>query len=180
MNKFFSVLLTAVVFAGAMTFSSCKKEDFSVFAYMDGVLITVPAQSIVSATGIDETFEVPISLIEDACDAAGVPFDPSKVTEAKLKGLKATVTGGNFDDLSGINVFVKAPSDSGDGTQVAYIGSSTGATELTFDLNGADIKSLLANDKMVFTVRSWNNKNNSPAISFNLNSGYIDFRVARK
>ncbi len=175
MKKFSLVLLTAIAFAGIIGLSSCNK-DIAFFVPIDDEQVCIPPKQFVSGSGIVNTYEITNTQIQSAFSAAGVKYDASKIKSASFKGFKVRVatTTVNFNDISGISIYAKAEGTAGDGEQVAYVNpTGSGITEIDLGINGTNIKSLLLANKIIVTVRTFNNKNNTPETCFTLTSGVI-------
>ena len=177
MKKFFALSLSAFVLAGTLGMSSCRKKDATVFYTVPDQTICFPASAFVSGTGEASTFEVSVSDIQAAFTQAEVPFSVADVQSLKMKNFEVMINSPstNFDDISGVHLYAKAPGASGNGDKVAFSdNSSTGTTTIPLSALTPDIKPLLNNDKIVMTVLTYNNKNNTPQTCFTLKAGMME------
>lgn len=179
MKKIMSAAFVAVLFATTLSITSCNKEVLVIYNVpeKEGCL---PATGIQSATGYAFTEEVLVSDIKAAFTAVNATYDLSRIKTAKFKGFKAVVstTGANFNQISGLQLYIKADGASGDGEQIAYIDNiGNGVAEVALTLNGVDIKPLMSNEKLILTLRVFNKAGGNSAVCVKATTGTIEIQA---
>lgn len=180
MKKSFALPFLAVLFAGLLCISSCKKEDLVVpynFGDQPICLEVDPYQSVRV-----HTFSITNAQMLSILNAAGVT-DLSKVKKATLKqGFKAVITTAgtatNLDELEGMQVYMKETGATDDGVQIAYTDVITpGSTETEFKLHGTNLIDAVTKD-VTFTVKITNKvAGNSKKACIVLSQGTIEVAV---
>lgn len=178
MKKLFN--LSAIALFLSMFFITSCNKDVTVFYNVGELSGCLPQTNIQSANGYEYTEEVLVSDIRAAFDAAKVTYDLGRVKTARFKNFKAVVstTGANFDQIAGMQLYVKADGTSGAGEQIAYVDNiGSGVAEVALTLNGVDIKSLMNNQKLILTLKVFNKSAGNDAICVKITSGIIEIQA---
>lgn len=174
MRKAITTTTACLLLLVMVALQSCTKEDVTVPVTLDNMQVCLPDDINQSVTL--HTYTVTQAQITAAFASVGATYDQAKVKEAKVEDLSATVetNGLTFDQIGGFEVYAKAPADTTLGTQVAYINAFTpGSTTVNLNINAPDIKALLSESAIIFTVRVSTIATGNDAICFNLTSGKI-------
>ncbi len=179
MKKIISVAFMAVLFAVSISITSCNKDVLVIYNVpeKEGCL---PSTGIQSSTGYAFTEEILVSDIKSVFNTVNATYDLSRIKTAKFKGFKAVIstTGVNFDQISGLQLYIKADGASGDGEQIAYVDNiGNGVAEVTLNLNGVDIKPLMSNEKLILTLRVFNKAGGNSAVCVKATSGTIEIQA---
>lgn len=180
MKKILTASFVVVALAGILSITSCSKAVV-VLAPISDKSVCFDASAFIGSQ--DKTYDVLVSDIQAAFSQAGVTYDVARIKSSKFKGFKAVITSGtNFDNIAGFQVYAQSPGAGAptEADKVAYIDfTGTGVTEVDVTVTGMELKNLLSKDKIILTVRTFNNKNNTPEVCFKLTGGVIEFEAKK-
>lgn len=179
MKKVFSFDTGLFLLTLLLTTSSCKKEDLIVIQGLEEYQACLPANVNYGTTTF--TYTITQSQIQAAFASAGITFDHDRVKELKLKQIKGQIVtnAATFNQIEGFEVHAKATGASGDGTQIAYVGSiGDNLTTVDMLLNGADIKELLHETSITITLKVTTKPGGNNDICMKLTDGQLAYTVS--
>lgn len=179
MKKIMSAAFVAVMFATTLSITSCNKDVLVIYNVPEKT-VCLPTTGSNPQNGFADTAVVLVSDIKAAFSAVNATYDLSRIKTAKFKGFKAVIstTGANFDQISGLQLYIKADGTSGDGQQIAYIDNiGNGVAEVALTLNGVDIKPLMSNEKLVLTLRVFNKAGGNSEVCVKATTGTIEIQA---
>lgn len=178
MKKILTLSISALIFAALATVTSCSKDPLIVTYNFGDKPIDLPANPY--NTYQYYYFDVNHTDVMSALTNAGVK-DLSRVNTAKVKKMKAvvTTTGANFDEISGVWVYLKSPGTTDDGDMIAYADNMGGGiAEVAMTLSGAEVKKVLTED-MVLYVKVLSGASGSSALTIKLTEGTIEIEAKK-
>jgi hypothetical protein len=179
MKKVFSFATGLFLLTVLLSTSSCKKEDVTVLQGLEEYSACLPANVNYGTTPF--TYTITQSQIQAAFASAGVSFDKARVKALKLNKIRAQVvtTAATFNQIDGFEVYAKPTGASGDGTQIAYVASiGDNLTAVDMLLNGSDIKDLLNETSITFTLKVTTKPGGNSDICIKLTDGVLAYTVS--
>jgi hypothetical protein len=159
MKRNHTLCVSVLLFAIIISIGSCTKTepiptqtvsynlaDFQPCLSYYGVQYTDTLIDSITAAGIQQAFI-----------NSGITYNISKVTSTKLNALTVNaLSGGNFDFVSTIQVYLNAAGASGLGVEIANASNiATGTTTLALTMNGTELKGYLGtNDVVTILVKN--------------------------
>lgn len=179
MKKVFSFATGLFLLTVLLSTSSCTKEDLVVVQNLEEYSACLPANVNYGTTPF--TYTITQSQVQAAFTSAGVSFDKARVKALKLNKVKAQIVtnAATFNQIGGFELYAKATGASGDGTQIAYVASiPDNVTVVEMLLNGADIKDLLNETSITFTLKVTTKPGGNNDICLKLTEGLLAYTVS--